>query len=633
MQKRPYWSYLKVMIPILLFVASPFFAAANTYPRQVDPSVIQEQSPGSFGLLTFYSGLANMIYSGNFSYAIKQLNATGFVHIPAQLQYIYLRFNSLMTQAAQQLQQVNSSISEIRQSILSGKLTAANSTLSQAYFTLSLANVTIQQLKSAAPQFESGFGVPSGQIQKQISLLAQSASNYLSILNQFRSQIQNIFDDLATDRAFATNLKLQASSYSVMLGQSLTLYGNLTTSKGLPIENRSIEISSSIMPKIYTTTDSRGSFSITIDLPYVYVRDASFIASYTPSKSDAGSFLGSTSNEVFVALKFYNVSISLSTPSVALPGSFITVNGTFSSSNSSYHSAPQVRINAFGEDFFANITGARFSADIQVPYSIADGAYTIQASTYPLQLLAPSSASAQLVVKRLQPSLLINAPDFVIGGETLFLAGKAIASNGSSLGYSNITVILASRSFTVNADASGNFRLYIPVSFTVSTGAGQMYILVQPKQAWAASSTLRYSLIAMSPLTVILPGVIILLGMLIYTRRGVHAPFELETKREEEKARFKGHAVKIEGGKLERSQAAKAYFTVLEALSSKGLSVQKSETPREYLTRVSRNIPSIAEDFHALTNTFEEEVYGLGASEERSYIASLLAGKIIESLK
>ncbi len=117
---------LTLLILSFLLIAQAIAFADNDIPRQVDPSKVQEQNPYPSSLLQFYQGISRLISTGNFSFALSQLNSTGLIHIPSQLQFIYSRFNSLLSQAASQLQQVNSSIDKAQLLLQQGNPNAAN---------------------------------------------------------------------------------------------------------------------------------------------------------------------------------------------------------------------------------------------------------------------------------------------------------------------------------------------------------------------------------------------------------------------------------------------------------------------------------------------------------------------------
>jgi len=172
---------------------------------------------------------------------------------------------------------------------------------------------------------ESSLGIPSGQLQNQVSQLELLAANYKSVLDALSSRISNLIIAIQTDRAFSTKISLNSSETQVYLGNNITLYGKLATSRNIPLSNKTVQIlSSSLGIKQYTKTDSQGYFQLSIQIPYIYENNTIFTASFIPSIDDANVYLASFAN-ISIKLLYYKPAISLEVSGPGLPGSTLHV--------------------------------------------------------------------------------------------------------------------------------------------------------------------------------------------------------------------------------------------------------------------------------------------------------------------
>ena len=601
-----------------MIVAQAIAFADNGIPRQVDPSKVQEQSPNPSSLIQFYQGIFRLVSLGNFSSALSQLNSTGIIHVPSQIQFIYTRFNSLLSNAASQLQQVNSSINQATFLLQKGNPEQANSTVYQAYYQLSQANVTITQLQQAAPQMESSFGIPSGQLQNQVSQLELLAANYKSVLDALSSRISNLIIALQTDRAFSTKISLNSSETQVYLGNNITLYGKLATSRNIPLSNKTVQIlSSSLGIKQYTKTDSKGYFQLSIQIPYIYENNTIFTASFIPSIDDANVYLASFAN-ISIRLLYYKPAISLEVSGSGLPGSTLHVNGSYSLTN---YTSMQIDLTAFGLKQTLHADKGFFSTLLHIPLNIQDGDYTILASSNAYGLIAPASATSQIAVRRLDANVTFASSSLVFGGQTLEISGIAFASNGTPLSGSLITAVFANVESQSVVKSDGSFVIHL--SIPLFSPSGKVKISLLPAQPWVEQFNASKNITAISPLAVISPIVILLVLIIMHLRRA--APLK----------RIEEHLPQYETKKKEGeiSEVLASYLLILNKLAQKGLRIKSSETLREYLQRVTKAYPDFAEDFSSITRIVEDEIYGFGASEDDKHLANLLAGKLISMIE
>ncbi|MDG6933519.1 MAG: DUF4129 domain-containing protein [Nitrososphaerota archaeon] len=629
--RRPLALVLAVSVIVVATVSAVY---ANSPPRQVDPSTVQQQNPYPPDLLSFYANLVRSLGAGNFSLALSELNSTGLIQVPAQLQFVYSRFNSLLSQATRQLQQVNSSIQSANSYLSYADFSSANSSILAGYVELSEANLSVVSLQTAAPQMESSFGLPTGQLQGQVNDLSKLISSYKISLDTLSLRLDSLESQIQSGALHFTRISLSSSSTSVKLGSPVTLTGTLSLDNGTPLSGKSISLLSSLGSVSTVTTGPGGSFSYNTSIPFVYSRSVTFQARYSPSGNDVSFYLPSQSDVVYLNLVFYQPVLSLNGPRTLLPGGTYNFSGSYENGSSQ----SSVVITAFGRTYSENTSnGGHFSINLTVPTSVPDGAYSIQAQTPSHGLFAPASQQISVNVQRLKASVTVSVPPFVVGGETIAVYGSVASSNGTYLAGSEVSVSFSGVTANTNTSKSGNFVVSIPVPLLVGSGSNHLTVVAAPTQPWVSAASTSVSTFAIDPLTVVVPVILLLAAAVVYRQRRAIVPPSEEGV---ESAKSAGpiqspisteHEIKAEA--KARSELTQSYFDVVGLLSVKGFRMKPSMTPSEFSDIVSSGLPVISNEFRTLTTAFEDEVYGFGASEDATHESLALARYIMEKLR
>jgi hypothetical protein len=595
-------------------------ASAYTPPRQVDPSTVQSQNPYPPDLVAFYRDFIRLLGDGNFSGALSQLNQSGLIHVPSSIQFVYSRFNSLLSTATQQLEQVNSSISMVKSYLSSGDLNDANLSLYQGFFMVSEANANVLQLKSAAPQVESSFGIPTGQLSSEVEQLSLLEQTYVGTLNQLSGQLTSLENGLHSGRIQPTSLTLSASATTLYVGDNLTLFGRLTSNNGSALSGQNILINSSYGQSYSVKTGAGGSFVTQLTIPYIYQHFALLVASFSPANAENMSFLPSRSNQLNLTLLFYQPSLPFSVPGSVYPGTTFEVNGSYSNSTLS----PQITISAFGQDVQANYSFGRFTASVYVPPGISSGQYTVIATASPFRDVGPASSSQTLLVVRVPAKVEFHPPGVVFGGEPLQISGYAESVNGTPLSDAQVAVNLAGRSVTTQTGSDGSFNLSFNVPILVGTGRNEIVFVVSPShQPWVSASYESFPLTTFNLTVVVLPLTLLLLGALVYNRRRrAEAGLETSVIPPQRPTGFPPLPPSLSTARgAPSSDVRSTYMRIVSILESRGIVYRPQMTPREYLAAVSSQLPMISKLFEMLTTLFEDDVYGFGSSEEAAHQA------------
>lgn len=629
--RRPLALILAVSVIVIATVSAVY---ASSPPRQVDPSTVQQQNPYPPDLLSFYANLVRSLGAGNFSLALSELNSTGLIQVPAQFQFAYLRFNSLLSQATQQLQQVNTSIQSANSYLSSADLSSANSSISAGYTELSEANLSVVSLQAAAPQMESSFGLPTRQLQGQVNDLSKLILSYKVSLDTLSFRLDSLESQIQSGTLHFTRISLSSSSTYVKLGSSVTLTGTLSLDNGTPLSGKSISLFSSLGSVSTVTTGPDGSFSYNTSIPFVYSRSVTFQARYSPSGTDVSFYLPSQSNTIDLDLIFYQPALSLNGPSTLLPGGTYNFSGSYENGSSQ----SSVIITAFGRAYSENTSsGGHFSINLTVPTSVPDGTYSIQAQTPSHGLFAPASQQVSVSVQRLKASVTVSVPSFVVGGETIAVYGNVASSNGTYLAGSEVSISFSGITAKTNTSQSGNFVVSIPVPLLVGSGSNYIAVVAAPSQPWVSAASTSVSTFAIDPLTVVVPVILLLAAAVIYRqRRAIIPPSEDEAESDKSASQIQSPISTVPRAKAEakaRSELTQSYFDVLGLLSAKGFHMKPSMTPSEFSDIVSSGLPVISNEFRMLTTAFEDEVYGFGASEDATHESLALAGYISEKLR
>lgn len=592
--------WVALALAAILAFSLPLSMAAP-YPRQVDPSAAPEEIQYGPGLAQFYGlGLASLS-GGNFTGAMSLLLESGLIHVPSSVSYIFQRFNSLIESAGSLLQSAGADIGNATSLADTGRLAEATRFMDSARGELLQANQTVQQLQSAALQAAQNTGMPLSLISPRISALSSLVAKYYVQLAHLEAFVS------ASKTLVHTNVTLTVSPASVPVGSKALFSGSLSSLDGRPLTGRNVSLYLAGTFFATAVTDSAGNFSALLAVPFIYENKVTAFASFLPTGPDSSVFSPSSSDTVQLDLLFTAPTLTVSAPPVVYPGIQFTVRGRSSAPSG------DVLLSAFGASYSTlHDSSGYFSFLVTPPAGQPAGPSTLEVSTRADGAIAPSSATATVMVTRLQPSASLIVPSFAVVGVPFSVSGR-VSLNGTSLPGASVLGITPGTGINTTTDSLGLFSTYARAPLTVPTGYWTFSVGVYPGRSWAGAGEAKATVFVVNPATLVFPGFGALFVLSVFfrgRRRGAAASAAVEERAPEAQQQAAARA------ELGRPNLVEVYSEALGiAELSTGVAQSKSQTLREYLSLVSGSLKGF-ESFKYITLALESQLYGGGVRPE-----------------
>ncbi|HEV2139149.1 MAG TPA: hypothetical protein VGR53_09935 [Nitrososphaerales archaeon] len=576
--------------------------------RQVDPAAAPAEIVYGPDLFVFYGLVITSIDAGNLSRVEALLGQTGFLHIPSEILGAVNTFNGLLNSTANILAAAHTEILDANTSLSSGRIDQATLHVQTATTDLRKANGTITELVAASPRLASLTGIPPDLLVQKVHTIEDLYSKYISQVRLLQSQITK------ETMLVQTSVTLTVTPSSVETGSRVHASGTLTTSAGSPLVSRSVTIYLSGASLGNAVTDTSGHFNSSFPTPYVYQPTVSLFASYLPTGNDLELYAPSSSSTIQLNISFESPVARVSIPSSVYAGMSISLNGTLTA-NSVPLSGYEMTLVAFGIDLSSKSSNAGgFAFNATAPANLNAGTYSLSLQTSGNGTVGPLSLSFPLKVIKLDPSVTMHVPVFVVAGFGATVSGAA-EDNGSELQGATVLNISPSPSINTSTSESGSFSFNVTPSLTSSNGALDYTIGVYPKESWISPTRVNVSVFVINPLTLVLPALSAgLLVMVVRRRQGAKQAPTMAVKSWE--AYQPVIPVPAEARGL-----AKTYFAALELVEeSTSVLPSPQQTLREYLGEVRGGLKG-SDHFEYITLAFETMLYGPGVApqmEERA---------------
>ncbi|MDG6929451.1 MAG: hypothetical protein JRN29_05365, partial [Nitrososphaerota archaeon] len=209
------------------------------------------------------------------------------------------RFNALVSSTSDLLSRVKTDVGNASAMVKTGRLDGAKPYLVDALSLLFQANQTIQELQTASSRVVELTGIPSAPFAQKISDLYTLESTYAHEVNSVISVIT------ASGRLEPTAVNITASPPALPVGSSIDISGSLTTGAGGGLAGKNVTVFFAGGELANATTDGAGGFSVALNLPYLYQRNASLFASYLPAGNDSLVYAPSSSRQVLLSLLYH----------------------------------------------------------------------------------------------------------------------------------------------------------------------------------------------------------------------------------------------------------------------------------------------------------------------------------------
>jgi hypothetical protein len=612
------------------------------------PSHIPHENPSTAGgsanpilLLLFQGDVFDLVLGGQYHDAQGLLDELRHANIPGDLQYIVDRFRILSNDLIADLDNLEGLLDEITVSLELYQIDEARQMLEDARIILWDAEELRDEIEAAATAIGRRLYIDryatTSQLRQAYERLQEMLARLRELYSDFESLLDSLFveyDERAMIELLPTYLTLETALASVFVGDSIVVYGQLSSENG-SLAHRDVSLYFVDRPEVITT-DEDGSYRTTIGIPYEYVTEAVLGAEYSPAGDDIGVYMASESPELTVDISYYRTYLELSVPEVAYPGLPITVTGVVSSTGDFTERTVSLLMD---NTHLATIqVEDDFAYEMVIPDGTSIGDHTLTVAVVDQGRYAGTSRSLNIRVSQFQLQADIQAPSIIVLPGEVHISGQVRSDYGP---LSDASVRLSfgeSSSVATVTSADGSFEAVLEEPMRLSlVGPKRLTAEIEPVEPYYSSTDVDKWIIVVNPVGISLTLVgLVSVGFVVYRRvttRVVRADAGTPALR----AGLPVPAPVAPSSELEshlpgiRGEVLTAYLEGRGAVErSTGIRMESRTTLREYLRLIRTSITEAVEQpFAELTAMTEVVLYSAReldasmATGARQYVADI----------
>jgi tetratricopeptide (TPR) repeat protein len=588
------------------------FTSSFKLARHINPREIPEESLLPEGLLAFYFSSIDLLTLKQYNEALEELNKTHFFYAPENLKFITSRFNELLADTANKLKLVELYIEKAERLIDMAKLEDAKANVDEASKQLSEAEKAILNLESSSIQLSNALKVKPKPLLDKIGELKALAEGYAKRIEELLKLIEELTPSLVNP-LIKPELTIQASALEAWVGERLIVNGSLKAfGKGLA--RMVIRVYFEGIEAGRALTDENGTYSIEIQVPYVYKPFATMFSVFTPSKGEI--YAACSSNALTLRLLYNEPKLFLLPFSSALPGRKLIIQGSLSLIEKPIKGW-RVKLHAFGNSLSTFTDGSgRFRFDVFIPPDTPVGSWPAVIEVPPSGSIAPIFKPLTIKVERIQARVKVEAPSIALAGSKITFKGWIRFEGMENLtaleryemepwqeAMENLTVVAKVGEWMSIAQkvSEGFFSIEVYVPLSALIGDYAYSISVEPNEPWVSPTSMEGSIFILNPSTLMMPALAIFVAAL--TVRKVMF--------KEEKGKVESPKVIVKKVLRKPTEGLAAlYWSAIQMISTRtGVKMEDSYTIREYLHAVADKLNEGLIFFERLSLAYEKLLY------------------------
>jgi len=650
MVKRSLILLLLSSVLVLTFLPNVPVMTKPSFAPHEDPTEA-ESSIDSFSLLMYYSDVFMQMSQGQYENASMLVRSLKFAYAPEELRYIVQRYNDLMLELTQILNDTENLLREASALLEVYRLEEASMVLNSTGLLLGRADILLRDVEEATGTLSNRlrvFASPTGSkarlaydrlrsMLQRLKLLAEEYEKLLKTLRGEASEIQMM-------QLAPTEITLNLNTSSVLVGGFIRASGNLL-SEGKGLAKRTVTILLDGTPVAESVTSLDGSYSSAVTIPYRYVNMSSFEALYSPKGDDRGIYLASKSPKVPIKIIFHRTWTTVFVPEKAYPGLPITVEG-----EATVEGGVPARLRDF-KIFLDNIPLAEnhtdlrghFEAEIVISPRTLVGKHKLTLNIEPKAVHAGVTYQEELNVVKATSEMSLQVPSVLLLPTSVYVKGYVHSSFGPLKG-ALIRLELAESSITVKTVEEGRFdaAVYMPLNLFPS-GFQELRVSVEPAEPWNAPVQTTKTILVMNPVNISLMSATFLsITVTLYTNLRKTKPTEeaaltapiIQSKPEVQSVEAR-ESQSTAKPKDVRGRVIEAYLKAVEKIVEVlGIPMAPYMTLREFLSAVKPNLKDATDYFTDLTLLAERVLYSpyFPQEDEASEVEGSVE-KIMKSMK
>ncbi|RLE91954.1 MAG: hypothetical protein DRN04_11585 [Thermoprotei archaeon] len=638
---------LVLLIVTIISILTPCSAETELVPHE-DPSRAKEETDVTT-LLTFYIYTLSSMTLEDYKTSTETLKPAGLLKTPKELEYIVNRFNKLLSETYENLNDTRYYIDLAKHYILLMEYRRALYSLDNATFHLSKANITLGTLITYKQRLVSAISryVPeeyAGNFyQLHLTIGLYLTHGLRKLIDKYAEEIRNLraripYEKVEIKGVHGTEILLNVKPKTVFVGDYISISAQLLSENNTALPYRAILLSIIFRDRILLRkelkTDEEGVVNYKYRVPYIYdeyliTKGLLIAVHYMPIGDDVG-FYRLCYNQTTVRVLYQPTYATVQGPTIVYPGLksqyTLTINPP-PTENSPRNvkifldNTPLENITVYSEETIVTL---------KIPENTSIGTHILKFYVEPLNRLAPATAGLGILVTYVPSKLNVNIPGIVYYPlSSIVIKGRLMYSNGTPIWGETVVIRVNGEKHTLIPDSYGEFSLSLKPKFTLTFNELNVEIIFESEKPWHPLLTRRskVNIVSLIPLTIALltlgfymaisPREITFstakLAALFRRRRRImkkkipEKPVmtfypELETEALAKKPTVYEFKVQTEVTKL--------YIDAVKLLSKKIHPPKPYETMREYCLSIKSKVPrEVFEAFEKLTSLAEKSLY------------------------
>ncbi len=662
-------SVVIIMIVVLIVAISdaPISMATLIENPHVDPDKIEERLD-PISLVIIYINVLRGLSDLNLNESLIHVDILKNASVPYDIRLVMNKLNELISELALLINNTVYELNKTEEYLEENNIVEANKSISKAALYLFKANTTLNELLSAWYEFKRHLSMYVVHEYRprfleytvQLELLFKRLDRLLNKLYELKQDLETkiVVSTMVSPNKINTSITIYYYNQSIHPGGILVLNGSLISEEGIPLANKRLRIYVYVQNKRLIEkevfTNSQGIFYANITMPQTYYLwramkpglvkfNSSIYVVYTPLTQDNYSGSHVILNTTYY---YYRSKLKVIGKTTAYVGSNLTYKIKILPPNVAINRTLRIFLDSKN---IANISLPLASSyrtiKIKLPSNISIGQHFINITLLGYKQFSLDSIRLPIIVQHIPIYVSVSYP------QTIVYPIQRLRINGSITDYYgepvvNATIIVGDeRAFT---NINGSFNMSISItSINIIGGLVVLNLTVKPVEPWypVVNKTLRINYINLYTIVGITSYIAIaiiiaptLVKINIYKRSRVEKKaIKISKMLRGPKLATIGEEEKIPGNILERMLAKrKASISIsetalkmikleyrlkrniivdklLEMLLVLGTKYSKplsSETLREYVLRISRDMPrQIAEKVSLIITLVEKELY------------------------
>lgn len=606
-------------------------------PAAVDLTSASENAP-SPNILFAYAAMASQLAAeGNYTEAERLLGLAS--ELPPSANDNLITYITLMHELDQALDSLKPRLDQLQDLIAIGAVTQARGNSTEIGGLIGQASNRLNLLSSSLDRIGTTYHMDTGDQRRNLETLSNR-------LRSFEQRLANLRDELdALDQCAATQLDVQVTPNPVQAEGSLDIRGQLQ-SGGLGLGGRVVEVWINGIQSANLTVDKLGTFAWhyvvsnagRVDKLEVYVL-------YLPAGEDVSTFRPTKSAIVTIQVSYRPamLTILVSSRRVLVLENF-SVQGQLADVSGNPLIGETVDLLVDGEQLNSSVTdyAGKYSLSSALPAGAPEGDHQLRTRFDPKQGIYATANSENITIQLyyLRPFFaqlgLSGLP--TVGGEFIILSGQTaqlvgrLEISSKPFAYGLVIAFLRDRELgRTLSDASGAFRMPITVPLDLSD-VNTILVTFVSASPWMTSITTPMPVRVLNSAVTGLAICATLFAVLVFSGTSIDARSLLHRRRPEtertavEKPKVKERTVSptetlsLKDFELElqvgmRSEEPRVfmkatYWEIRRMLARVlGTTGERSETPREFGSRVAGKLGAAIPSLSALTRLFEIAEY------------------------